>query len=148
MFQGSAPAFLAPDASSAPSGSVFRVLLLGCFCPNLAALLLRRDVFETVGYFDEQLRAIEDYDLYLRLAFHYPFQFVPGAVCIYHSTAHGLYFTQVMLGSAAQDARKVVHRALQKLPNTPKNEKLRREVLQCVEAKSVLRKNLFASPEA
>jgi len=105
-------------------------------------------VFETVGYFDEQLRAIEDYDLYLRIAFHYPFRFVPGAVCIYHSAPHGLYFTQVMLGSAAEDARKVIRRALQKLPNTPKNEKLRREALLCVEAKSVLRKNLFASPEA
>src|SRR5207244_175888 len=89
-FQGPAPAGLAPEASSAPSGPVFQALLLrGSFCPNLAALLLRRDVFETVGYFDEQLRAIEDFDLYLRLAFHYPFHFVPGAVCVYHSTAHG-----------------------------------------------------------
>jgi glycosyltransferase involved in cell wall biosynthesis len=149
MFQGASPAGLAPEASCAPSGPVFLALLLrGSFCPNLAALLLRRDVFETVGYFDEQLRAIEDFDLYLRIAFHYPFQFVPGAVCVYHSTAQGLYFTQVRAGSAAEDGRKVVHRALQRLPNTPKNKKLRRDVLLLTEAKSILRKSLFASPEA
>lgn len=145
-FHGAPPAFVAPEASSARSGSVFQTLLTeGCFCPHPAVLLLRREVFEAVGYFDEQLRSSEDFDLYLRIAFRYPFQFVPGAVSVYHSTPQGLFSREITLGSADQDGHTVVQRALQRLPKTPQHERLRHEILLRTKVTSAIRKTMFAS---
>ncbi len=37
-----------------------------------SAVMIRRELFEEVGLFDETLPACEDYDLWLRIAAHYP----------------------------------------------------------------------------
>jgi len=37
-----------------------------------SAVMIRRELFEEVGFFDETLPACEDYDLWLRIAAHYP----------------------------------------------------------------------------
>ncbi len=41
-----------------------------------SSVLLRRNVFDDVGYFDEVLPACEDYDLWLRITQHYPVHFI------------------------------------------------------------------------
>lgn len=51
-----------------PSGDVFGELLKRQFI-NPLTLLIRREVFEKYGYFDENLRRSEDYDLWLRWAY-------------------------------------------------------------------------------
>ena len=49
------------------SGNVFNDLIKGNFLTT-SAVLLHRKVFEEVGYFSEELRYSEDYDLWLRIS--------------------------------------------------------------------------------
>lgn len=46
------------------------------FCIPQPAVFLRRDVIETVGFFDEQYDLAMDYEMWLRLATRYPFTVV------------------------------------------------------------------------
>ena len=50
-----------------PSGDIFRASLELCLV-SPSAVMLRRDLFERVGGFDESLPVCEDYDLWLRIA--------------------------------------------------------------------------------
>jgi glycosyltransferase involved in cell wall biosynthesis len=50
-----------------PEGDVFEASLRRCLV-SPSAVMLRRDLFEAAGGFDEGLPACEDYDLWLRLA--------------------------------------------------------------------------------
>ncbi len=54
-------------------GDILRPLLLGCFIPSPTPII-RREVFETVGYFDESplMRIGEDWNMWLRIAAKYP----------------------------------------------------------------------------
>jgi GT2 family glycosyltransferase len=47
--------------------------------------VVRRDVFERIGYFDESasLRRREDWDMWLRIAARYPLAYVPAALARY-----------------------------------------------------------------
>ena len=49
------------------SGRIYRELLFDNIVHIITAMV-RKSVFETVGYFDEQLRTGEDYDLWLRVS--------------------------------------------------------------------------------
>ncbi len=139
--------FLWPDVSIAPSGSVFRPLLRICFCAHPPALLIRREAFDTAGYFDERLRTNEDYDLWLRIAFHFPFLFVPGGVAVYHPSPHGLYYSSMARGTGEDDARTVLARALQMLPAGPEYDATRREARASSEWNIALHRVWFAAPE-
>lgn len=137
--------YLWPDVSLAPSGFVFRALLMDCFCAHPPSLLIRREVFAKTGYFDEQLLTNEDYDLWLRIAFHFPFLFVPGAVAVYHESPHGLYYSTLARGAAVHDARAVVRRASGMLPDGRQYDAMRREVQLRNELKIVLHQIWFAA---
>ncbi len=50
-----------------------------------SSVMIRREVIETVGHFDETLPAIEDYDYWTRIARFYEFDFVPEALILYHN---------------------------------------------------------------
>jgi glycosyltransferase involved in cell wall biosynthesis len=54
-----------------PDGDIFLPSLQRCLV-SPSAVLLRRDLFEAEGGFDEALPVCEDYDLWLRLARHTP----------------------------------------------------------------------------
>lgn len=56
----------------APSPDHYASLLKGCFIVNVGACLFRRDVLDKMGGFNEHLRASEDWDLFLRIARHFP----------------------------------------------------------------------------
>lgn len=49
---------------------------------GMSTVMVRRQLFETVGYFDESLPCCEDYDLWLRVSVKYPFLLVPGPYTI------------------------------------------------------------------
>ncbi len=53
------------------SGMIFERSLELCLV-SPSAVMLRRQLFETVGLFDESLPACEDYDLWLRISCRYP----------------------------------------------------------------------------
>jgi glycosyltransferase involved in cell wall biosynthesis len=58
------------------SGLIYDHCLPLCIISPSSAVI-RRDVFETVGLFDESLPVCEDYDMWLRIACRYPILFVP-----------------------------------------------------------------------
>ena len=47
---------------------------------NILTPLVKRECFERVGLFDEDMRFAEDWDMWLRIAEHYEFDFVEGIV--------------------------------------------------------------------
>src|SRR5262249_17493505 len=80
---------------------------------NLAPIhgyLLRRSAIERAGYFDEQLPCYMDWDLWLRIALHSPFIFLPGPVGIYHSSPHGLLGTAEAHGKGGLAYRRIMEK--------------------------------------
>jgi cellulose synthase/poly-beta-1,6-N-acetylglucosamine synthase-like glycosyltransferase len=116
-----------PDATRAPSGRVFEAMLLSNFCGHHASCLIRREAFALAGEFDEELACYEDYEMSLRLAFHVPFLFVPGAVDVYNLAPQGLWMTRAASGAAGRDAARVIEKALRLLPDLPEHAALRRQ---------------------
>jgi glycosyltransferase involved in cell wall biosynthesis len=54
-----------------PSGDIFKQSLKLCLV-SPSSVILKRSLFEEVGFFDEALPAGEDYDLWLRISCRYP----------------------------------------------------------------------------
>ena len=54
-----------------PSGWIFEASLALCLV-SPSAVMMRRELFDAVGLFDEELPACEDYDLWLRVSARYP----------------------------------------------------------------------------
>lgn len=66
------------------SGRVFEALMMGNFVPS-CTVVVRRTALADVGPFDKtpELRAVEDFELWLRLAHKYPVSVVPEVVAEY-----------------------------------------------------------------
>jgi glycosyltransferase involved in cell wall biosynthesis len=64
-----------------PSGHCFPSLLDRCMV-SPSAVMLRRELLDQVGGFDESLPACEDYDLWLRIGCRFPIGLVPEALVI------------------------------------------------------------------
>lgn len=58
-----------------PSGMMFDAILRNHFI-SMSSVVVRRKCLDEVGLFDESLIGCEDYNLFLRLAQRYPFQFI------------------------------------------------------------------------
>ncbi len=72
-----------------PEGSVLPALLRGPFL-NMDAVLLRREVVEAAGRFDDGLRLFEDTDFWFRIVAATQVRYVPGVVALYQvSTERG-----------------------------------------------------------
>ena len=69
------------DGLPTPSGEALADLLRGNFLAP-PVVLIRRNCLDTVGNFDERSEffAVEDYDLWLRIAARFPLIYVPGDV--------------------------------------------------------------------
>lgn len=63
------------------SGWIFSYCLPLCIV-SPSSVLMRREFFNLAGYFDEQLPACEDYDLWLRASLKMPFYFIPQKLII------------------------------------------------------------------
>ena len=79
------------DGLPTPSGWVFGELLVGNFLAP-PVVLIRRTALDAVGWFDESraLYAVEDFDLWLRLASYVPFVYAPGHVAAIRRHAGGI----------------------------------------------------------
>jgi glycosyltransferase involved in cell wall biosynthesis len=80
----------------APEGEVFLALCATNFVPA-ATIMMRRAVLAKVGPFDESL-AYEDWDMWLRIAEHHPFGFVPKTLARYRIVQHSLFRTLFVEG--------------------------------------------------
>jgi glycosyltransferase involved in cell wall biosynthesis len=63
------------------SGWIFDKVLPLCLL-SLSSAFFRKEVFEEIGMFDEELPACEDYDLGIRIAAKYPVYLLPRALII------------------------------------------------------------------
>ena len=69
-------------------GNVFENLLNG-WCPLSTSLfIIRKECFDNVGGFDEELKSFQDYDMWLRIAQKYKFDYVNKRLVIKHEN-HG-----------------------------------------------------------
>ena len=68
-------------------GSIFSQCLNHCVIAASSAVI-RRDVFNDVGFFDESLKACEDYDMWLRITANEPVGFVEEAL-VTRFSGHG-----------------------------------------------------------
>jgi len=73
--------------SSPPAGFVLDHIFVQNFV-CFSSVAVRREVFDRVGGFDPHLDLSIDYDLWLRAARHYPFDYVPEELVLYR-TGHG-----------------------------------------------------------
>lgn len=105
------------------SGWVFDKVLSLCLL-SLSSALFRREVFEEIGKFDEELPVCEDYDFGIRLAQRYPLYFLPKPLII----KRGGHSDQLSRQYWGMDRFRV--KALEKallLPLTPRQEMLVRQ---------------------
>ncbi len=91
-----------------------------------AVHVVRREAFEKAGYFDERLSSREDWDMCLRLSFHFPFVFVPGLVAVYLPSPRGLWQGD---HRKRENIMRVVSKAVQMMPDSPPNAELKRTAL-------------------
>jgi glycosyltransferase involved in cell wall biosynthesis len=64
-----------------PAGNIFRRSLDLCLV-SPSAVMMKSALLEKVGYFDEELPAAEDYDLWLRVSLEYPVPLLPSPLVI------------------------------------------------------------------
>lgn len=129
IIKGNGVDVIRPEARFAPSGNVFRAFLMKELI-SVNTPLIRREAFQMAGYFDENLPTSEHVDMFLRLAFHVPFVFLPGAVAIGHVNKQGKFLTKLRGESGyVQIIPYVVERALAMLQGTEDYAHVRREVL-------------------
>ena len=69
------------DKHKKPSGFVYRNALAIC-CISLSTAVVRKDVFDAVGVFDEKLEACEDYDFWLRATSKFETKLIPEDLTI------------------------------------------------------------------
>ncbi len=63
------------------SGHIYEQCLPLCIISPSSAVI-KREIFENVGLFDESLPVCEDYDMWLRVACRYPVLFIPSPLII------------------------------------------------------------------
>ena len=64
-----------------PAGWIFEASLALCLV-SPSAVMMRRELFEAVGLFDENLPACEDYDLWLRVSARYPVHLIEDPLIV------------------------------------------------------------------
>jgi len=64
-----------------PSGWIFKECIPLC-CVSPSAVMIRREVFDKVGLFDDSLLSCEDYDLWLRASLYYEIVTLPDPLTI------------------------------------------------------------------
>lgn len=68
----------------AERGNVYRRLLVKNCIHGGSSSMIRRNLIANIGFFDEKLLAIEDYDYWLRISRYYHFDFIEEPLVRYH----------------------------------------------------------------
>ena len=98
------------------SGQIFEELLKGNFISTIT-VLVRQSALSQVGDFEPSVAGTEDYDLWLRLAYHFRCLFVPGPLAVYRPSLGGLFKTTIATGASRDIHRRILKRALALIPD-------------------------------
>ena len=82
--------FLRPGGHISVKGDVFATLLVRDFVESGSNPLIRAEALAEVGGFDESLPAVEDWDMWLRLAAGYEFVCVPSPQILYRVSSSSM----------------------------------------------------------
>jgi glycosyltransferase involved in cell wall biosynthesis len=82
--------FLRPGGHISVKGDVFATLLVRDFVESGSNPLIRAEALAEVGGFDESLPAVEDWDMWLRLAARYEFVCVPSPQILYRVSSSSM----------------------------------------------------------
>ncbi|MFH1230501.1 MAG: glycosyltransferase family A protein, partial [Planctomycetota bacterium] len=63
--------------------NIFRKLLESDFIWSSSSIIIKRKVFDDIGLFDERLKMADDWDMWIRIARKYDFDFVPEPLLKY-----------------------------------------------------------------
>lgn len=105
------------------SGHIFEHCLPLCIISPSSAVI-EREVFDTVGLFDESLPVCEDYDMWLRIASRFPILFIPQPLII----KHGGHADQLSRSMEAMDKYRIKS-LVRLLQTSPLNEEQRQSAL-------------------
>jgi hypothetical protein len=95
--------------------------------------LVRRELFERAGFFDESKAGMEHYDMALRIAARTPWMFLSGGpVARGRYSQHGLWYSTIANGTNEQQLPKIVESALAGLPSTAEADRVRRKARAAV----------------
>ncbi|NEQ49719.1 MAG: glycosyltransferase [Leptolyngbya sp. SIO3F4] len=94
-------------------GDVYEKLLMGNFLDSGSNALFRKSVFETVGQFDESLKAAEDWDMFLRIAIDHSFAVVPTVQILYRLSPQSM---SANLERQERESLKVLDQAFARKP--------------------------------
>ena len=70
-------------------GNVYESLVIHNFVATLT-VIVKREVFDNIGYFDTSLKAPEDWDLWIRIAKKYTFGYIPTPLARYRLNPSGI----------------------------------------------------------
>ena len=107
--------FVCPDNRVNINGNVYQTILIENFIHSGSTIMARRKAIESIGGFDESLPAVEDWDLYIRLAANYPFVCVPEPHVLYRLTPGALSTNVILMENSFL---KVVNRAFDHAPKS------------------------------
>jgi glycosyltransferase involved in cell wall biosynthesis len=84
------------------------------------SIVVRRDVYERLGGFDHRLRTCaEDWEMYTRIAAHYPIWHEPELLALYRRHPHSLTRRGIRSGQNARDARLAIATYKRHAPTMP-----------------------------
>ncbi len=122
---GETPLLLWPQWG--PSGNVFEefVTRTDDFL-HPPTWLVRRELFEQAGFFDESKAGMEHYDMALRIAALAPWMFLSGGpVARGRYSQQGLWYSTIVNGTNEQQLPNIVEAALSRLPATADADRVR-----------------------
>ena len=129
---GETPLLLWPEWG--PSGHVFEefVTRTDDFL-HPPTWLVRRELFEQAGFFDESKAGMEHYDMALRIAARTPWLFLSGGpVARGRYSQHGLWYSTITNGTNEQQLPEIVEAALTGLPATADADRVRQKARAAV----------------
>jgi len=95
--------------------------------------LVRRELFESAGLFDESKAGMEHYDMALRIAARTRWMFVSGGpVARGRFSQQGLWYSTIVNGTNEQQLPRIIEAALTGLPETAEADRVRRKARAAV----------------
>lgn len=73
------------------------------------SIVVRRSVFERLGSFDQRLTWTEDWEMWVRIAAHYPIWFDPEPLAVYRVHAGSSTSLKTLTGENIRDLRRCIH---------------------------------------
>ncbi len=141
--------FLRPGGHINWNGNVYSQLLLRDFVESGSNPLIHREALTQVGGFDESLVAVEDWDMWLRLAAHYEFVCVPSPQILYRVSPNSMSTNVWKMESASlhviQKALTQAPKSLQNSKNKVLGERYKYLTIKAVEGKLERRRGLSAA---